>query len=207
MKNKTKIVLDLDDVLANQVESWNIWMYENGFTDKVLTRQDIRTYDHYLVSGYDPSVFDFYKKQNCYEDWVVPFDGSHLFLEWCQEEFDEVMILSYATSKKCQTDKKAFVKKHFNFDNIQFSSSKKEKYTFTKDCILIDDYPINVLGHVINNKNHGIIFNKNGENGWSDLIDYRDQTKDMSSSDFKNIYTATSYKEVENLIYKLKGNL
>jgi 5'(3')-deoxyribonucleotidase len=201
-----KIVLDLDDVLANLVESWNLWMYENGYTDRVLTRQDIRTYDHYVNAGYHPSVFDFYKVHNCYEEWVQPLDGSHLFLEWCQETFDEVMILSYAVTRKCQSDKKAFVKKHFNFDNIQFSSSKKEKHTFTKDSILVDDYPVNVLGHVINNKNHGIIYNKNGENGWSDILDYRHETKNMTSSDFNFLFTATSYKEVENLIEKLQGH-
>lgn len=200
-----KIVLDLDDVLANLSESWNIWLYENGYTDRIFSLSEIKTYDHYIRIGLHPSIFDFYKVHNCYEEWVEPLTGSHLFLEWCEENFDEVMILSYATTPKCQLDKKAFVKKHFNFDNIHFSSSKKEKYTFTKDSILIDDYPINVLGHVINNKNHGIIYNKNGENGWSDILDYNHITKNMGSSDFKNLHTVASYKEVQNLIESIKG--
>lgn len=198
-----KVFLDLDDTLADLVNSWNAWLYENEFTEEKLTKKDITTYDFY-IKNFNSSAMDFYKKYNCYEEWVQPLVGSHLFLDWCEQNFDEVEILSYATTEKCKSDKKEFVKKHFGFDNIKFSDSKNEKYTFTKNSILVDDYPANILPHILNNKCPGIIFNHNNENSWSCLSGYREMTNKFTMDDMKNVWISNDYKSLQDILERLK---
>lgn len=198
-----KLVLDLDDVLCNFVEMWNVWLHERGYTSTFLRNQDITTYDYYC-RYFNREVFDFYQKENCYDGYVEPLDGSHLFLEWCEQEFDEVMILSYSSTEHNRKCKKAFVKKHFNFDNIKFSDSKNEKFTFTKGSILMDDYPVNLLQHTINNKNHSILFNKNGNNGWGNYYLHNELVNEMNSDQTYLCHTAESYDEAKDILTFIK---
>jgi len=195
-----KIVLDLDDVLCNFVGVWNDWLFTKGYTDKVLTRNDILTYD-YFYKTFGKQVHDFYLENphNLYENYILPFDGSYEFIEWCCSTFDDVMVLSYATTKESQEAKAKFVESHFSLKNIMFSSSTIEKYTFTKDCILIDDYPYNVLKHVSMNDSYGICFNRNGENGWSGLHNHLPLLKNIVI-DMNKYIDSESYDQTKEII-------
>lgn len=193
-----KIVLDLDDVLCNFVDAWCNWAYEQKLTPVPITRGDVSTYD-YFFKTFGKDAHDFYLKDpyRVYRELVTPFDGSKDFMVWCHENFDEVQILSHATNRHSKICKREFVNKHFDFDNIDFSSSRVEKFNFTKDCILVDDFPTNVLKHVARNNNHGIIFNRNNGNGWAALHKYdeliTEEQPDLSKMHYSNSYCETKY--------------
>ena len=205
MKNKINIVCDLDDVLCNFVESWNIWLYENGHTSKILLNEDIHTYDYY-IRRFDRKVLDFYQVENPYEDRVEPLDGALFFLEWCQEEFDNVTILSYASTEHNKKCKREFVKKHFGFDNIKFSDSKVEKFMFTKNSILVDDYPINLIQHTKNNLNPSILFNYNCKNTWANYYNHPDEIRELGQVLTSKCHIAENYEEVKDILTFIKEN-
>jgi len=198
-----KLVLDLDDVLCNFVGAWNEWLFACVYSPTLLTRQDILTYDHY-IKHFNSDVLDFYTKQNCYESWVTPFEGSHDFLEWCQQNFDDVMILSHASTEESKEHKTMFVEQNFGFKNIKFSNSKVEKFNFTNGSILVDDYPENVLKHIKNNKMPGVIFNRLNLNAWSTIMNHHNLLKDMDKKDFDNIWYISEYESLKELLLNLK---
>jgi hypothetical protein len=148
---------------------------------------------------------DFYRKNpnETYTDWVSPIEGSHQFVEWCHNNFDEVMVLSYSTQKNSQDAKTAFVRKHFNIKHIKFSNSKVEKYTFTKDSILIDDYPYNVLMHVKHNDSYGICMNHNNQNPWSTIMHHKDIIENHNIK-LDKYSTVSSYEGAQRIITAIK---
>jgi len=201
-----RIVLDLDDVLCNFVGAWNQWLFDKGYTETILSRTEIGTYDFYQQFGKE--VNDFYLKEpdNSYENLITPFDGSHEFVDWCRSNFDDVMVLSHSASQKTMRAKARFVKTHFDLENIRFSDTKTEKYTFTKGAVLVDDYPYNVLKHVAHNDDYGICFNIKNENGWTTLTNHSDLIQELNP-DLGKVWTTSSYFTTKYLLKNLKDAL
>lgn len=198
-----KLILDLDDVLCNFVDSWNQWLFDNGYTEYLLNRLDIKTYDYYMLLGKE--VHEFYNKnpEQTYTEWVAPIEGSHQFVEWCHQNFDEVMVLSHASQTDSMAAKKAFVRKHFNIKNIKFSNSIMEKYNFTKGAVLVDDYPLNVLKHIKHNDCHGICINHGKLNAWATLNNHPELVNDFSI-DLNKYWEASSYYQIQVILSHLK---
>lgn len=200
-----KIVLDLDDVLCDFVPTWCKWLYAKGITKTELTRQDIKTYDHFQLFGKEANDFYIKNPDESYNEWINPLEGSHEFVEWCENNFDEVMILSHATHKNSQNAKKAFVRKHFNIKNINFSSSVIEKYNFTQGCILIDDYPLNVLKHVQHNNAHGITFNRDRMNPWSSINCHPEFVNSGDDINFDKYWELCSYEQIKQVLHMIRS--
>lgn len=199
-----KVVLDLDDVLCDFVGTWNQWLFDQGYTEKVLGRYDVPTYDFFQKFGRE--VNDFYLKDphHTYRDLINPFDGSVEFVNWCKEQFDDVSVLSHATSDKSRSAKTEFVNTHFGIE-ARFSNSKNEKYNFTDGAVLIDDYPMNVLKHIVHNKKCGICFNINYENGWSTIMNHVDILQ-QHNPDMTKYWIASDYELTKTILLRLRGN-
>lgn len=200
-----KLILDLDDVLCDFVSSWCNWLhYEKKWTETLLTPRDIKTYDHFLLN-YGSQSHDFFAKDphSTYTDWVEPLEGSHEFVEWCHNNFDEVQILTHATIIDSQKAKRAFVSKHFNIKNIKYSSSKMEKYNYTNGAILVDDYPLNVLKHIQFNEEHGICFNKDRMNAWS-TINCHPEFINNPDINLNKYWEVNSYEQLKQILTLIK---
>lgn len=199
-----KLVLDLDDVLCTFVSPWCEWLHTEGFTEQKLSTKDITSYD--FMQQFGPEVNNFYLEnpQHTYDTVQKPLEGSHDLIEWGINNFDEVMILSHASNPRSKEAKRVFVKKHFNIENIKFSDSKKEKYKFLdKDSILVDDYPYNIIPHVMKNNGYGFCLNYKCQNGWCSLDSYKHLIESKKFNSFK-YWEVYSYNSLKHIITKLK---
>lgn len=196
-----KIVLDLDDTLCSFCEPWGEWVYLEGISDRIVSLEEISSYSYFYETFGDRATH-FYEHDplKTYTHFQKPFEGSHEFLEWCQEMFDDVSICSHAESDEACEAKKWFVKKHFNFDNIVFSGRGKSKSYFTdKDSILIDDHPYNLIQHLHQHKAPVICFNKGNRNGWSNLVIHRKMLLKLKP-DLTKYYRSDSYDYTKKIL-------
>jgi hypothetical protein len=164
-----KLTLDLDNVLANFVDTWHIWMLREGITTEHLDTNDVKGYDwHKKKFGVEVNKFFINDTFDCY-DMIRPYEGAKDFLRYCMLNFEDVEILSHTCTERSSKAKKKFCQLHLDFDNIKFADSKTDKYLQTEGRVLIDDYPAQVIKHISNNEEFGIVYNHNNSLGWCKL--------------------------------------
>jgi len=117
-----------------------------------------------------------------------------------QNQFGKENVIIISSTRDHHTKEKIEHAQHyFGIDKEQFIPVNKEKYSFTKDGILIDDYPLHVMEHIEYNKQKGIIFNYENRFGWCKQDNYM---LDRTLSDFMGVVEddkfsiATSYQEI-----------
>ena len=197
-----KVKVDLDDTLCSFCEPWCDWLYINKFTDRLLELKDITSYDFFSKNyGEEARKFFLTDPHFLYGTIIKPFTGAKEFFSSISKKHD-VEIVTLATKQDTKDAKIKFVQEHFNTDKIKFIEKLNEKYIYTKDSILIDDYPVHIFNHIKHNKKGGIIFNKNN-NGWSKLSNHHDIVDDLiiKSSD---LFVSSNYDSLEWLIKNLE---
>jgi hypothetical protein len=194
-----RIILDLDNTLCDFIETWLVWLYSEGYADRILTLPEVTTYD-FLCRSFGKGASDFYLEDPhfIYGKLIQPYEGSKEFVEWCKENFDEVSILSHADTYKNKEAKSKFVKYNYGITDIQFSNNIIEKYNFTKKCILVDDYPYHILQHINKNNNLGICINLHN-NGWSNINNHLPLIME-NNIDMSKFKSAGSYEEIKQII-------
>lgn len=199
-----KLSIDLDSVLCGFCEAWIDWCYDQNIIKEKITLQDIKTYD-YLSKTFGEVCNDFFLKnpKKCYENWITPYPESKEFMDWCCDHFD-TEIITHACKKETEFAKIEFCEKHFNFKNIRFVKKLHDKYIYLNESILIDDYPVHCVLNTSRNNNHSIIFNMNGEFGWSDLETYNHILKN-EKLDRNKLWISFNYEYCKKILKMIKN--
>lgn len=200
-----KITIDLDSTLCNFTESWNIWLFVNGYADRIYSTEEITSYDWYTKNhGEESKKFFLKDPSKCY-NFVKPYEGAKDFINHCKENYDDVEILTYSTTYKTCTAKMDFCLTHFDFEDVKFFEVMNDKYKQTEGRILIDDYPLHIINHLAFNKSYGIIFDYQEKFGWSKLRDYRNLLHTVNP-DMRYIHIAHDYDDITNHLNYIKEN-
>ncbi len=157
---KPPIFLDYDDVLVDFVSP--ILDAINRWEGTDLKPYDIPTYS-YLPDTYGAKVRDLWENRGFYK-YVKPFSTSKWFLDQLKEKY-EIFIIT-RSHPDIVGEKEYHAKLHFGIRE-NFISVHGHKYPHTVGGPLIDDATHNIEDHIINNSQPGILFNMNGQNGWS----------------------------------------
>jgi len=196
-----KIYIDYDTTLINLIDPWVDWINEKYNVN--ITSNDINRW-YFLGEVFDKKANDFWRSEeyNHYMDkeFLLPFKGAVDFFHALENKYGKsnVIIIS-ATRKHHKEEKIKHAKHYFGIIDEQFIASEKEKYEYTKDGILIDDYPLHVMEHIHHNNQKGIVFNYEDRFGWCKLHNYRlDEklTKFSQITKNDNFSIATSYEQV-----------
>jgi 5'(3')-deoxyribonucleotidase len=157
---KPPIFLDYDDVLVNFIGP--VLDVVNGWENSNLKHGDVLTYS-YLPDTYGHRVRELWQTYGFYK-YVEPFPTSKWFLEKLKERYTINIVTKSHPKVACE--KEYHAKFHFgirdNFFSVEGCKSK-----FTEGGILIDDATHNIQDHILTNNQPGILFNMNGQNGWS----------------------------------------
>ena len=196
-----KIYVDYDTTLINLIDPWVDWINKRYSVN--ITSNDINRW-YFLGEVFDKTANDFWRSEeyNHYIDkeFLSPFEGAVDFFHALEEKYGKsnVIIIS-ATRKHHKEEKIKHAKYYFGITDEQFIASEKEKYEYTKDGILIDDYPLHVMEHIHHNNQKGIVFNYEDRFGWCKLHNYgldEKFTKFSQITKNDNFSMATSYEQV-----------
>lgn len=177
-----KIYIDYDTTLVNLIDPWVSWINHKYHVN--ITSNDINRW-YFLGEVFGREADDFWRIENHYreKDVLLPFEGAVDFFHQLQEEYgkENIKIIS-STRDHHMPEKLAHMAHYFGIDTYRVAHAKngtsalqsdteviltsKEKHLFTKDGILIDDYPLHVLEHIHFNDAPGIVFNLNNSFGW-----------------------------------------
>lgn len=194
-----KITLDLDNLLCNFCDTWNLWIFENNISPVLHVNQEVISYDwHKRIYGDQVKGFFVSDHYDCY-DHIKPYEGAKDFLNYCIKNYEDVEILTHSTDESSSRSKLKFCKEHFDFDNVKYSDSTTDKYTQTQGRILIDDYTPSILNHVAYNKCPGIVFNLNESFGWSGFKGYQYDITALNP-EFELLGLAYNYEEVKQIL-------
>lgn len=200
-----KLFIDLDDTLCTFAKPWCEWLHKNGHTTKELSTKDVITYDfitRYCGSGADQ--FYLSDPDHMYENVLNPLKDSREFFAWCNDNFD-THILSFAPTKVAQKAKTNFIQKHFKTDKVKFAIDLHDKCKFTKNSILLDDYPINIVNHIKENDCHGIVYNHNRENAWTKLVHYPQyEINRIVDIDVTKLWHTDNYEDTQFILERLR---
>ena len=165
-----KIYIDYDNTLINLIDPWILWI--NNKYNVNFTSNDINCW-HFLGEVFGKEANDFWRceENNPYADKNIlqPHHGATEFLNTIQNQFgkNNVTIIS-STMEHHQIEKFEHAQYYFGIKKEQFIpvNGHAEKHTFTKNGILVDDYPLNIMKHVHYNQQKGFVFNYNDSFGW-----------------------------------------
>jgi 5'(3')-deoxyribonucleotidase len=206
MKNN-KLVLDFDSTLCDLMSPWMDWLHREKFSSVVHALSEVETYD-WISRNYGSQGNGFFHNdpEHTYSNYVLPFPDAKLFVEWAQEHFGEVVIVTHSSKKSTERAKREWGQEYLNFDNFFFFSELEDKYKFTGDGILVDDYPLHVIRHIARNNSSAVLFDYNLENGWSKMENYKDiiEEENFEPSRFRQ---ATNYHEAKKSILELAERL
>jgi len=203
-----KVYIDYDTTLINLIDPWIEWI--NKKYNVIITSNDINRW-YFLGEVFGKEADDFWRhsKYNHYADKNIlkPYNGAVDFFLTLQKQFGEENVIIISSTRDHHTKEKIeHAQFYFGINKEQFIPVNKEKYSFTKDGILIDDYPLHVMEHVQHNKQKGIVFNYENRFGWCKQSNY---VVDRTLSDFIDVVKndkfsiATSYQEIlEELNYE-----
>lgn len=167
---KKTLILDLDSTLVDFCSSWLKWLFERGFSEKVHSKQEVTDYN-WIQRTYGEETTNFFLEdpQRTYSS-IVPFSEAQDFVYWCKRMFN-VKILTHSSQKSTEDAKRKFIDRWFNCESC-FFEVLEDKFLYTSNSILFDDYPLHICKHIEFNKSPGILFNHNKENGWGFIKDY-----------------------------------
>jgi len=195
-----KIYIDYDSTLINFIGPWLSWV--NNKYKVTLQSNDInRWYFLGEVFGKEADYFWRSKQYNHYADktFLQPYQGAKDFFQTMQKQFEEknVIIIS-STKEHHKIEKLEHAQYYFGVKQEQFIpiNGSQEKYTFTKDGILIDDYSLDIMKHVSHNQQKGFVFNYDNKYGWckkNNFVLDKYLSKFMHVVDDRNFHIATSY--------------
>lgn len=199
-----KLVLDFDDVIVNFVDNWLLWLHTENISEKRYLNKDVLYYTWFIdMFGSKSRNFFLDDPIDCYKNKLNIFPGAKEFYDWCNEHF-EVEIVTHACKIETEIAKTAFAKKHLSKDvKIRFFSVLEEKVNHIAGGILIDDYPFHAIKHSGINKQKSIIFDFNGNNGWSKTQNYLGLIKEYNTNPDLLYYTQ-NYNEIKNILKDLK---
>ena len=197
-----KLSLDLDSTLCNFCEAWNKWLYLNGYTETILELSDIVSYSYHNET-FGVGCKDFFIKDptECYTNWISPYEGAKEFIQWCNNNIDDIEILTHADKSETKQAKIQFCEEHLNFTKLRFIDKLHNKYLLLEDRVLVDDYPYHVIKNVSHNNNHSIIFNHKGLNGWSKIEEYSELFN--NDFDYSKIWITKDYSTTKFILERL----
>ena len=182
MNHKTRVGVDLDDVLDSLFMTWV----------KELCRKTGQYVDPYFISTWNfRHYFDGLSEENYFaplgnkEFWnkVEPIPGSELGMKFLLDNFEKVYIVT-ATSKETMPIKIDWLHGHFPFFDTRNIIRTSVKQNAEVD-VLIDDYPNNL----VNARYESILLRK----------PYNKEFADQMAAD-KGIYVANNWEEICGLI-------
>lgn len=157
---KKPIFLDYDDTLVDFNAA--VLMFVNQWNKINLTHSDILSYG-FLPDAYGEEVRTLWQTYGLYK-YVKPFETSKMFLKELNKHYEVYIVTK--SHLKVQYEKDYHAKFHFGIrDNIIHVDHHKSHYTVNGP--LVDDATHNIEEHIITNSQPGILFNMNGQNGWS----------------------------------------
>jgi len=169
-----KVYVDYDTTLVNLIDPWVEWINEKYNVS--LLADDINRW-LFLGEVFGKEANDFWRSEqyNHYtdKDILQPYDGAVDFFHALQKQFGKENVIIISSTRDHHTKEKIEHAQHyFGINKEQFIPVNKEKYSFTKDGILIDDYPLHVMEHIEYNKQKGIVFNYENRFGWCKQSNY-----------------------------------
>ena len=196
-----KLYIDYDTTLVDLIDPWLSWI--NKKYDVSLRSIDINRW-YFLGEVFGPEADDFWrsKKYNHYTDIMIyqPYFGAVAFFKTVQKLYGKENVFIVTSTRDHHTiDKLKHAKHYFNIQDEQFITVNKEKFHKTTDGILVDDYPLHVFEHIVNNKRKGIVFNYENRFGWCQPYNYHlDQTlsKYIDYVESSNFSVVSSYDEL-----------
>lgn len=163
-----KIFVDYDSTLNNLDDAWVKWVNEKY--NQNITRSHIEHWD-WMEDYFGIEANDFFKDPKIYsDDVIVPISGSQNFMfSLCYEYGAENVFIITASANGTTNSKDNHIVEYYNGfgflrENIIHTHDKHE---YTKEGIIIDDAVHQVESHCINNNKLGIVFDRDGLNGWS----------------------------------------
>lgn len=196
-----KIFVDYDTTLVNLIDPWVEWIKKKY--NVIISTNDINRW-LFLGDVFGKEANDFWRseKYNHYTDKEIfqPYGGAVDFFHTLQGEFgvENTFIVS-STRDHHREEKIKHAKYYFGIEEKQFIAVNKEKYSATKNGILIDDYPLHVMEHIEYNKQKGIVFNYENRFGWCKQSNYQ---LDNTLSNFMQVVEddkfsiTTSYQDI-----------
>ncbi len=177
-----KIFVDYDTTLVNLIDPWVAWI--NKKYNVTISSNDINRW-YFLGEVFGKEADDFWRKENHYidKDILLPFKGAVTFFHQLQDEYGKENVKIISSTRDHHTkDKVAHMAHYFGIDSKSVKYTKeddsidcndyqviltsKDKYAYTQNAILIDDYPLHVLEHIYFNKAPGIVFDWENRFGW-----------------------------------------
>lgn len=191
-----KIYVDFDCVLVNTNDVWLNWV--NSKYDKNYVLSDIKYY-HFIIDQIGIEVLDWwFNPDNYINDYISPFPGAENFIRDLQNEYgkDNIFIATHSHPNIINSKEK-YISEIFNINKKNIIQTP-DKWNYTDDGILIDDFIRNILIHKAINKKPGILFNYDGKYLWAD--------KQIQSNLIENnpLY-AEKYSEVITLLKGIYG--
>lgn len=187
---KRRIFSDLDMTLCDTIYPVRQMVKEEHGIHYDIS--DFKSYG-FLEEQLGPKAREFWCRPELYEK-VPLYPYAQWFIE-CLRELGEVHIITYSVGYDIRKHKDEFIDKRFKgIADIHHAREKHE--ILTPDDIIIDDYLVNIQGHIHHNGGDAILFNHDGENPWAK---YHPKTALTDKHHY-----AESYKAI---IQKLKGIL
>lgn len=212
------IYVDYDTTLINLIDPWVKWINDKYKVN--ITTQDINRW-YFLGEVFGKEADNFWKEENHYIDKEVllPYDGAIDFFKTLQKKYGRKNVKIISSTRDHHTkDKVAHMAEYFGVDPNSVNIAKdnntsdqndyeiiltsKEKYSYTKGGVLIDDYPLHVLEHIHFNQEPGIVFNYNNRFGWCKESNYGldDGIPEIHQKDFRTVNDF--YKAIDVNLYR-----
>jgi 5'(3')-deoxyribonucleotidase len=189
-QTEVRICLDFDGLLNDQQSAWAKWVHERF--GRRFELKDIPDYD-FVPNLLGPKVKEFWMEPGHYAK-VSPLPGAREFVdELTKLVGTENLSICTSTPELVISEKNSFIKEHFDIPSYRVTHSY-DKAIYTKGAVLIDDYKINILHHVLKNSAPGILFDNGGTYGWSSFTE--EEMLNIPSRGRNNILFTTSYKEI-----------
>ena len=190
-----KVTIDLDDTLLPFVASWNKWLFETGKVNEIPSTEEVLSWTWHVDTFGTESLEYFLNTPSNPYNTIKPYTGADEFINHCIKNFEDVEILTSCINENFFKEKLKFCEREFDFDRVIPCYTHSDKFKKTKGRVLIDDYPVQIINHIVHNNSPGIIFNKQQKYGWGKLIDYKNMIAEMTP-DMKLLHVASDYADV-----------
>lgn len=194
MKN---IYIDLDSTLCNFISGINNEINRILGLAIPIQDSDIISYDYYQKQ-FGEWVKSIWSSKGFYNN-IIPFEGAVDFINILKLKYNVIIITSSA--KQIELEKEQFVYKYFG--NLEVIHSHN-KYEYTKNSILIDDYIKNIAEHTFRNDSPGILFNFKNRYPYAD-INYNNLSENLKEYlKINKTYYSDSYETCLEIIEGFK---